>query len=85
MVNLGFLMNFVLKTAKMKQMCIRDRQASAPNASLEKFSTDSLQHYKTIFLVLSIIAYLLTVMCFFNSSFLFGFLLLLVGLFFTGT
>lgn len=61
------------------------QQASAPNASLEKFSTDSLQHYKTIFLVLSIIAYLLTVMCFFNSSFLFGFFLLLVGLFFTRT
>lgn len=61
------------------------QQASAPNASLEKFSTDSLQHYKTIFLVLSIIAYLLTVMCFFNSSYLFGFFLLLVGLFSTGT
>lgn len=61
------------------------QQSSAPNASLEKFSTDSLQHYKTIFLVLSIIAYLLTVMCFFNSSFLFGFFLLLVGLFSTGT
>ena len=61
------------------------QQASAPNASLEKFSTDSLQHYKTIFLVLSIIAYLLTVMCFFNSSFLFGFFLLLVGLFFNRT
>lgn len=60
------------------------QQAPTLDASLEKFSSESLHRYKMIFLVISIIAYFSAALCFFNTTFSFGLFFLLLGLFSTG-
>lgn len=57
-----------------------DSYENLPNPSLAKFSTQSLQRYKTAFLVLAVFVYLMAILCFANSSYGMGLLFALVGL-----